>query len=736
MSKFYNKISYLIKHKYSFFVVSTILLCLFIFHETTAKTVIINPNKTIWHISAKKIVFEQDKQLYIAKQNVVIKNDKTELKADHVEFSDRLRKVFAKGNVSLYSGEDSISGDEINFNLNTETGRIKKGSIFLKKNNIHIDGENIRKTGESSYSADKGFITSCSPENPDWKISGKNIKVTIDGYGFVDHPILWANDLPALYSPFIVFPAKTTRQTGLLFPFLSVSDRKGIEYEQPFFISISKSMDATFYFDYMSQRGMKLGSEYRYIIDANTKGTIFFDFLEDTKTDDGTINTENYSFSTTPQRTNKDRYWFRLKHNHDLENDFNAKLDIDIISDEDYLNEFENGFTGFVKTKDYFEEEFGRSIDDYDDYTRKNSLNINKTWDAYTLNFDMMWYDNINARTQGFDDKTLQSLPEIQFDTSIQQVGSLDLFYSLQTQYQHFYRNKTDISNLKGHRADIYPEFNYPLKLGSFFSLDPSIGIRQTFWHTDDFIDAHGNSNNFRTRTIYDANTVLSTKIIRIFSPENKFADKIKHEIIPNLEYNFVPYYNQSDLPYFDSLDRIKENNTITLSLANNFISKKGKKYRDFAFFELSQDYRLNANDYNGLKDFSSISFDTWLHPTDYIYFDMDLSWSPYDSQFETINFKNTLQSIRNDSFTTEYRYEKEQEQSIYSKINIQLVDGLSTHYSFEKNLEDNKTIETRAGINFERSCWNLEVNYEENQGGYSIAFLITLNGIGEFKIN
>ena len=701
-----------------------------------------NPEQIAWHISAQAVTFDNKRNLYIAEDNVVITGGKTRLEADYIEFSNKTKDAFARGNVLLISGEDSITCNAMNINLTTETGTVKKGTIFIQKNNFYINGENIKKLGKFTYSADKGYITSCSGESPDWKISARDIKVTVEGYGTARDTILWAKNIPTVYSPFLVFPVQTKRQTGLLTPRVTFSDRKGFEYEQPLFIAISRSADATIYADYMSDRGTKIGTEFRYVLDNKTKGSIFFDFLEDDKIDDGTDTTKNYSFSTTPQRTNSDRFWFRMKHDQDLAHGFTAKLDIDVVSDEDYLQEFKDGFTGYDETKEYFEKEFGRSLDEYNDNIRKNQLNINKSWSYYSFNFDAVWYDNINARRQDIDDTTLQTLPSLQFDAFKQQIGPSKFFYSLDSEYTSFYRKDTSTTLVNGQRADIYPRFYLPVKLGKFFNFEPSVGARQTIWHTNEFTDINGNSDSLRTREMYDIGAVLSTKLNKIFNLDNDFADKIKHEVIPALGYAFTPYISQHDLPYFDSLDRIEEQNLITWSLANNFISRKSKTnpkgeetvtYRNLAYINLYQSYDIKKYRDKESRPFSDINLDTELAPNDFIALDMDLTWSPYDNYFNTFNIGNTIKTNRGDNLRTEYRYAKNTAESLYSRVDVSLTDELTAYYSIEKNLKEKKTVETQTGLAINKSCWTLNLYFSQSSDEQSIAFLVNLHGIGEF---
>jgi len=495
----------------------------------------------------------------------------------------------------------------------------------------------------------------------------------------------------------------------------------------------------------MSDRGVKLGTEFRYILDKKTKGSMYFDFLDDDKIDDGTNATDDYNFSSTPQRTNSDRFWFRMKHDQDLPDGFTAKLDIDVVSDEDYLHEFKDGFTGYTQTNKYFEKEFGRSLDEYDDYTRQNKLNINKTWANYSFDVDALWYDNVRARRQDTEDTTLQTLPSIMFNASRQQVSTSKFFYTLNSRYQSFYRQDTTDTLVKGQRADIYPKIFLPMKLGKAFSFEPSLGIRETIWHTNDFTDIYENSDSLRTRHMYDIGATLSTKINKIFSVQNSFVDKIRHELIPKLKYAYIPDVTQDDLPFFDDVDRIEEQNLITWSLTNNFISRRASmtpegeeklKYRDFAYIKIYQDYDINKEKDNEPRPFSDISLELEFNPLNFITLDMDIDWSPYDNRINLLNISNTLKDRRGDALTTEYRFEHDESKSIYAKIEVNLTHGLTSYYSTEQNLVEDDSIETKAGFSLKRPCWTFDFHFSQSPDDDSMAFMITLNGIGGFGAN
>jgi LPS-assembly protein len=124
---------------------------------------------------------------------------------------------------------------------------------------------------------------------------------------------------------------------------------------------------------------------------------------------------------------------------------------------------------------------------------------------------------------------------------------------------------------------------------------------------------------------------------------------------------------------------------------------------------------------------------ETELAPNDFIAFDIDLSWSPYDSHFKTLNIGNMLKDNRGDSLSTEYRYTSSLSESVYSKVDVRLTDELSAYCSIEKNIGTDKTIETQAGITVKKSCWTFNLYFSESNDEQSVTFLINLHGIGEF---
>ena len=109
------------------------------------------------------------------------------------------------------------------------------------------------------------------------------------------------------------------------------------------------------------------------------------------------------------------------------------------------------------------------------------------------------------------------------------------------------------------------------------------------------------------------------------------------------------------------------------------------------------------------------------------------MEWSPYDSRFETADIGGTIRDNRGDALKVEYQYDKDESESIYSRLDLTLTDEIKTFFSLERNLLDQETIETRAGLKVEKPCWTFSLFYSEADDDKSITFLVNLHGIGAF---
>ncbi|MBW1616440.1 MAG: LPS-assembly protein LptD [Deltaproteobacteria bacterium] len=677
-----------------------------------------------WRISADEVKYNKDKDQFAAKGNVVIKKANRLLTADFVTFDKKKMTASAVGNVIFITGEDKLEGTGIDINLANETGIVYDASLFYKKTNFYIKGDHIEKTSKNSYKLKQGSFTSCTGAKPAWQITGKNMKVTLNGYGTATNIMFKVKDMPIFYSPFIIFPAKTERQSGFLMPALSYSSRKGVDITLPYFWAIDKNQDTTFYLNHIGERGEKLGAEYRYKLTENSKGTLMLDFLHD-KERDNDFNSDGYI------RTNSDRYWLRGRVDHLLPSDFAAKLVLDMPSDQDYLTEFKTGMTGYNETNEYYEENFYTSLEDYTDYVRKNRLNISKSWDKYILNIDGVMYEDIRVGLDRRQDKSFYKLPSIAFDALKQKMGDTPLYFDFKSLYFYYYGENTP----KEMKADIYSRFYLPLSIAEHFHFEPSVGLRAAYTKIYDYKDNTPNYSS--TDQTYDVRLDLSSLLFNIFDTDIKNIEKIKHTIIPRITYEYVP--EEKIASYFE--EEIETKNLITYSITNNLIAKQNlmsdisdKKnkiaYNRFLRFKISQSYDFNKE----TEPFSDIAAEAYISLGKYLFLTGEAEWSPYTGDFTSHDKGITIRDNRDDALSLEHRYKKGESESIAADINLKIDDNMEVYGSYEKNLYTGSSIEYKAGFLYGAQCWALALEYlNEKDGDTKFEVLLKLKGLGDF---
>ncbi|MBN1933008.1 MAG: LPS-assembly protein LptD [Desulfobacterales bacterium] len=747
--------------------------------ETFNRFIDVNPEKP-WHITANEINYDHNARQYIAIGNVIIIKDDKKLTADTVRFNHITMDVLAEGLVTVTAGKDILKGNKIAMNLEQETGTIYNGSIFLEESHFNIKGNRIQKLGEHVYTIDKADITTCDGYPPAWRITGRNLKVTLEGYGHLNHATLWVKNVPVLYTPFLFFPVKLKRQSGLLSPQMAYSDRKGAEYIQPFYWVIDESSDATFFEHYMQRRGNKIGLEYRYVLDDRSKGTLMFDFLNDPHVDDGeSDSSEKWGYADDDElRPNSDRYWFRMKHNQSLPFGFSAKLDIDVVSDQDYLSEFRDGYTGFNETNKYFIKNFDRALDPYDDSVRVNRFNLNKIGTNYSLNAEVRWYDDVINRRLKETDDTLQKLPFIEFNTLRQPILKTHFYFDIDSEYSYFYRE----DGTRGHRFDAYPRLYLPYRFKNYFTFEPSFGLRETAWLIDQY-DSDANQDNDwdekeKTfyRNIYDLSLDISSKIFNVYGESDGGINPIKHIIRPQLIYGYIPKRKQEKYPSFDSIDTIVQKNLLTYSITNTLTLKSENKnsrltktkdkstytYNTFCRFKLEQSFDFNEENetnpdlFKNQKTHQQEPFSPIFGEVDFIWNDFfsmqaDAEWSLYEKKFLSHNVALSLSDQSGDKIFVEHRFIRESttldpstgyvdirdsSESLYADLIINISDRLSVYSEYERNIKDGKTIKFGLGFDYTEQCWSMGLRYEDEADDQKIALMFQLYGLGQLGKN
>ncbi|MCP4683403.1 MAG: LPS assembly protein LptD [Desulfobacterales bacterium] len=442
--------------------------------DTFAKDSLIYDDKVPWNISADSMAYDEKDGAYTAEGNVVITKGHESLYAQKATYNTKTGIAHVSGNVRLESAGNIITGDKGFFDLEKKTGKINSGSLFLTENHYYIRGDVMEKLSEDSYLIKNCLLTTCDGPNPDWTMQGSEVKVTIEGYGKIRNASFRVRDLPFVYVPYLIFPAKTKRQSGLLLPRVGYSSRNGIDVEVPFFWAISGQTDATFYQRFLSKRGYMQGMEFRYAKNKNSSGAFLFDILPDSHEKD--MNDKDDLKLGPYDRTNDTRYWLRGKADKDLTNGLVARMDMDFVSDQDYLKEFKQGLFGFQARPD-LEEEWGRPVEEKRSPARRSGLRLSHDSEDHSL---QALFEYHQQQGDPADEDPDQPVMSLNFISLPKQLKNFPVFFGLGSEYGFIWRddeneNSGEKLGKSGHRFSLSPELKFPFWLFDYLECDHSL---------------------------------------------------------------------------------------------------------------------------------------------------------------------------------------------------------------------------------------------------------------------
>ncbi|QDK41481.1 hypothetical protein DOM21_08450 [Bacteriovorax stolpii] len=192
--------------------------------------------------------------------NVVITHLKNSIYGEKARINFTTGETEVIGNVRYIAPEMTLYGTKLKYNFLTKIIDLDNARVL--SDNYVVTGKKIIQTSSDKIYAEEAEYTTCRDCPESWSIFGKQITITIGQYVTLKHAFIKVNGVTAMYVPYIVFPIKQKRETGLLFPSIGFSSDEGFRYQQPFFWAIDDYKDLTLTPSTFGDRG--LGGELQY----------------------------------------------------------------------------------------------------------------------------------------------------------------------------------------------------------------------------------------------------------------------------------------------------------------------------------------------------------------------------------------------------------------------------------------------------------------------------------------
>ncbi len=517
--------------------------------------------------SAGDFEYQEGKYL-IATGGVDFKYQGLRLRAERARIDIPTNLMTAEGDVILDDGPQRLAGQTIEYDLDTRTGKVTDATAYME-GDYYFTGSEIAKTGETTYTVNRGIFTACEQDVPSWSLHMSEGRITLEEYVRVKNARLKFKKLPVLYAPYIVWPANTERSSGFLVPKPGFSSRRGAELSMAYFKTLGRSADTTFLLDLSSDEYFGFGNETRYRPSERTSGVFRAYVLSEPELVFG----DEYFNQFTEERDPDDLRWkVELQHEtKDLWGGFRGVVSLQHYSDLDYLQDFERNAAqqrrSFVYSNAFLSRNSG-----------PHSLNV---------------LIDRRERVQAAGSRDIRyQLPEVEYKLRKLQLGRSPIYLDLQSSVNYF---SLDLESTPSGadapesfteqygRIDISPTLSIPLSRLAWLSAKVELGGRATYY-TDsltptDELEA-GESRWFEgedlSRVFPRAGLeVVGPSFLRIFEKKiGRFA-KFKHIVEPRIDYAFVGDFDeQGDIFRFDEIDNLRPVNGFLFSLVNRLVAK------------------------------------------------------------------------------------------------------------------------------------------------------------------
>lgn len=706
------------------------------------------------HVEADRIGYDRKTGRYVLEGNVVARQGDLTLRADRVELIPDAEVAEAAGDVVLQAGPDRLSARRVRINLADRTGALEQGQLFIAEDHVTVRGGAIEKTGEDTYTMRDVRFSSCLCDEgaPTWSVTGRRLRITVGGYAFVQWPAFRIKGVPVVAAPYGIFPVKTDRTTGLLIPRLSQSNINGFGIEQPLFVTLGRSQDATLGFGYLSKRGMRYSAEYRYALSEATTGIWQGSYVDD-------------------RILSRDRGDLRVRHDQTLPGGVGVRADVNVVSDPE------------------FPVDFGEDVNITSLRELESRVVLDRRWDEVYANARFSVFRSLVEERPSAEIQQL--LPQAVLSVPPTRLEGTPVFGALEGTFTNFFREK----GLRGQRLDLFPRLIVPVSLGPVGTLTGQAGYRATLYETQEPTDAVYRELPFLG---LDVKSVLG----RVYDVRIADARRLYHTIEPELSYAFIPSVSQGENPFFDRTDRVPRVSRITYALSTRLFARFAQVYgppppapglppagpaaeheaptppspprvlvppaappapvgptgpaREVARLLVQQSYDFGgiqgtreeglrvgdvpapAEEPGARRDpLSDITARLELRPFERMLLDLEAGYDPQTRKADLLGIRTDLEDERGVRLRLDYRLLEPDVEQLNADLRVRIKRNLDLSYGTKYQVREDRVIETAYGLGYRSrcDCWAIDMRIIDRirPDERRVELLFTLVGLGAF---
>lgn len=642
--------------------------------------------------------------------NAVLQRADQRLAAPSIDVDRARNTVTAEEGLRFDQGPVTIFAERGRLEVEADRTEFGNAEFFLRDAHLRGTAGEFVATGDGEAQLAGASFTTCPVGSRLWAIHAREVELhRTTGRGEAWHATFRLGGVPVLYTPYFNFPIDDRRYSGLLFPQFGYSDRHGFDLTVPYYWNIAPERDFTFLPRHMSERGLMLGGQYRYL-GRRYQGEIA-----------GTYLREDREFGD-------DRSSLYVRHRWQPSLRSNFSVNYNEVSDREYL------------------EDFGGSLS-------ANSASFLPQTVAYSYSAGP-WQSRIRAqRFQPVDEAISEAqepysvYPEAELRGSWpQSAGPLTFnFLGAVSNFQHDTR-------VDGVRVNTLPSFSLPL-LRPWGFLSPKLSLSYTSYSLND--NRRGGNHIRRAAPIFSVDSGL------IFERPMALGDRPGQLTLePRLFYLYVPFRDQSEIPNFDSPlysedfyslfrenrftgpDRLGDANQITTALTSRWLVEGNELARlSVGQIQYFQDREVTPSGVPETRSSSDIIGDFWLQPGAGVSVGAGINWNPEERRTTRSRFDLRYNPEPGKVLNLAYRVARDDLEQADLAALWPLGPRWKLFGRWFYDLDFDRTIEAIAGLQYEDCCWAVrfaarhyrdEPEAVEADNGFYVEFILKgLGGVG-----
>jgi LPS-assembly protein len=619
-----------------------------------------------------------------------------------------------------------LKADKAEWSVNRDEGRLLDAEYRLKDMHARGEASHVYREGRSRTDLKNATYTTCPSGDNFWNLKASEVSLDHEeAVGEGEDVVITIKDIPVFYTPYISFPLNDERKSGFLVPSVGNSDETGFDVRTPYYWNISPNRDATITPRYMSERGLLLNGEYRYLYESG-QGEIDAGFLNSDKLkNDGEDINPHYD---------EDRKHFSLKHESTFDSPWQTDIDYNYVSDDDYL------------------EDFGSSLSLASTTHLNRDLIVGYHEDYWDFTGRFQGYQTITDATEPY-----KRLPQLLFQSSLPD-QIFGLTYDMRAEYVDF--DHDDL--VTGQRYDIEPAISLPMQTAATF-FTPRLAVKHTRYDLEDNIV--GNIDETPTRTL----PIASVDTGVFFERELSFADTAYIQTLePRAFYLYIPDRNQDDIPDFDAslrtfntsqlfshnrysgTDRIGDANQLTLALTTRFINDEtgqenfSASLGQIQYFSdrdvtLPGNSRQTRSNSDMIAEVAAKLSSSWSARG-------QLQWDTYDNISNMSSAQLRYRGENGDLLNISHRYRRD---GVFRPEGLEQLDisgrwPVTRQWNivgrYYRSIREQRVLEGLFGVEYDDCCWAYRLvvrNYindaDDDDRNLAIMLEVELKGLGNF---